>query len=231
MARYDYVLFDADNTLFDFDLAESRALRAVLETRGFPLTPPLKERYRIINRALWERFDRGEVAQSWLMVERFAVLLRELGSGGDPADMNRDYQMQLGTCAELLPGAEAMCRALAPHCTLAIITNGTSLSQRGRIDASPISPLFSGLFISEEIGSIKPQKAFFDFVFQDMGIADPASAVVVGDNLRTDILGGVNKGTDTIWYNPHHLPADKSVRPTWEADCFPAIERIILERA
>lgn len=39
MPRYDYVLFDADNTLFDFDRAEAEALRTTLAEYGLPATP------------------------------------------------------------------------------------------------------------------------------------------------------------------------------------------------
>lgn len=228
MARYDYILFDADNTLFDFDLAESRALRTVLTARGFSVTPALVERYHAINRSFWERYDRGEITQDWLLVERFAVLLRELGSGADPFLLNREYLQQLGTCGILFPGAEALCRRLAEKCSLAIITNGTSVAQHGRFEPSPIRPLFSHLFISEEIGAQKPQKEFFDIVCREAGIADRSRAVVVGDNLCTDILGGINAGIDTIWYNPRRLPESKAAVPTWGANDFKDVERIIL---
>lgn len=228
MARYDFVLFDADNTLFDFDMAESRALHTVLEERGFRVTQALAERYHAVNRDLWARFDRGEAAQSWLLVERFAVLLRELGSSEDPARMNQDYLRQLGICGALLPGAQELCDALAPHCTMAIITNGASIAQRGRFEASPIRGLFAGLFISEEMGCQKPQKEFFDQVRRDMDIAEPARAAVVGDNLRTDILGGRNAGLDTIWYNPRRLAGDPAIVPTWEANSFADVRHVIL---
>jgi len=229
MARYNFILFDADDTLFDFEVAERHALRTVLEGQGFPLTAALVARYHAINRDLWARFDRGEVAQSWLLVERFAVLLKELCSDTDPAALNLAYLRQLGTCGALLLGAEDLCRALGAHCTMAIVTNGALIAQKGRFEASPIRPLFSRLFISEEMGIQKPQKQFFDVVCRDMGITDRARAVVVGDNLRTDILGGVNAGIDTIWYNPRRMPTDRSVVPTWEAHCFADIARIILD--
>ena len=61
MPRYDYVLFDADNTLFDFDRAEAEALRTTLAEYGLPVTPETEEVYLAVNRALWAQFDRGEV--------------------------------------------------------------------------------------------------------------------------------------------------------------------------
>jgi 2-haloacid dehalogenase len=200
----------------------------VLEGRGFPLTEELSERYHAVNRALWARYDRGEVRQDWLLVERFAVLLRELGSSLDPAALNRDYLRELGRSGVLLPGAEQLCRTLADRCTLAIVTNGASVAQRGRFDSSPIRPFISGLFISEELGYQKPQREFFDVTCREMGISDRARAVVVGDNLRTDIQGGINAGLDTIWYNPGRLSGDPTISPVWQAASFPPSEQIIL---
>ena len=74
--RYDYLLFDADNTLFDFDRAEERALQATLEFFGYPLDSDTRELYCTINRVLWRRLDLGEISREALVVERFAALLR-----------------------------------------------------------------------------------------------------------------------------------------------------------
>lgn len=79
MANFDFILFDADNTLFDFDRAEHEALKSVLAARGYPTDPATLELYLSINRALWARFDRGEVTQPFLVVERFATFTRAMG--------------------------------------------------------------------------------------------------------------------------------------------------------
>ena len=59
MRRYDIVLLDADNTLFDFNAAEARALDAVLAEFGWPRDEETKQTYLEINHALWSAFDRG----------------------------------------------------------------------------------------------------------------------------------------------------------------------------
>ena len=228
MPRYDVILFDADNTLFDFDRAEEEALRATLARYGLPVTARSVAAYLAINRELWARFDRGEVSREWLVVERFARLLRTLGRPGDPAAMNRAYLTRLGEGAFLLPGAEALCRALAPRCTLAIVTNGVALAQRARFEASPLRDVVPWLFISEEVGASKPDPAFFAPVLRALGEPDRARVLMVGDNLLTDIRGGINAGLDTAWFNPHPLPGGPDVRPTWEVDGFPALEALIL---
>ena len=71
MKRYDFVLLDADNTLFDFDAAERKALHHVLRTRGYTPDPATVSTHLKINTALWDAFARGEVEQDFLLVERF----------------------------------------------------------------------------------------------------------------------------------------------------------------
>ena len=126
MPRYEVVLFDADHTLFDFDRAEREALRQTLEEAGLPADGETEARYLSINRALWNRLDRGEVRREWLVVERFAALLRALGRTRDAAALSRGSPGLPWGRLYLLPGAQALCRALAPRCTLAIVTNGVA---------------------------------------------------------------------------------------------------------
>ena len=226
--RYDLILFDADNTLFDFDRAEHLALSLTLERYGIPFKPEHEARYLSINRALWDAFDRGQVRREQLVVERFASFLRETGFSADAAEMNRCYLDFLGRQGCALPGAEALCAALAPCCTLAIVTNGVASAQRGRYDRSPLRRLIPHLFISEELGYQKPQREFFDAVFRGLPVTDPRRAVVVGDSLAADIQGAVNAGLDSIWYNPRGLSRPASPAPTFEARSFAEIQGLIL---
>lgn len=226
--RYDFVLFDADHTLFDFDRAEHRALRQTLEAFGYPFNEETQTCYQSINNDLWARLNRGEVEQSWLLVERFAAFLRAMGGDHDPAEMNRDYLARLAQGGDVFPGAEELCRALAPHCTLAIVTNGVASAQHGRFARSPLRDLFSHVFISEEVGYAKPDPRFFQAAVDQLGIRDTHRAVVVGDNLISDIGGGNAAGMDTIWYNPGRFPPWAPPVPTWEVADYPSIEAILL---
>ena len=226
--RYDVVLFDADNTLFDFDAAEAQALDLTLAEYGYPVDDKSRNCYLAVNRDLWERFDRGEVKREWLVVERFAALQRALGGHHDPAEMNAFYLARLAEAGCLLPGAEALCRRLAPCCTLAIVTNGVASAQRGRFGRSPLKELIPWLFISEEVGYQKPQRQFFDAVLSAMSPPPSARIVVVGDSLAADILGAINAGLDSIWYNPHGLSGRPDIVPTFEARTFDQISGLIL---
>ena len=77
-------------------------------------------------------------------------------------------------------------------------------------------PLFSHLFISEEIGANKPGKAFFDACFAAIPDFDLAQAVIVGDSLTSDVRGGRNAGLRTIWFNPQGKPARADIPADYE---------------
>ncbi|MCL2578008.1 MAG: hypothetical protein FWE27_08165 [Defluviitaleaceae bacterium] len=48
MKKYEIFLFDADDTLFDYDMAEENALRIMFELCGFSYSAEIRARYREI---------------------------------------------------------------------------------------------------------------------------------------------------------------------------------------
>lgn len=232
MQRYTTVFLDADETLFDFHAAERRALERVMAEFDLPATEENLAYYIETNRSLWQQFDLGKIPQDVLGRERFARLLAHLGGQKERgAEMNCAYEAALGQYGILLPGAEALCRRLAPHCALYLLTNGMTRSQTGRLERSAIKGYIRGMFVSQAMGCQKPQRAFFDQVFHalSMGPEQKKTAVMVGDSLRCDIQGGINAGIDTIWYHPHGNESPAPLRPTWEARSLEQVGNIILE--
>ena len=232
--RYDYILFDADRTLFDFDRSQRQSLRAVYRANGIPVTEKLLNLYVRINNRLWAQFDRGEITTAELTRVRFIRFLEEAGiSGPDPAELNLQYLTALSTHGELFDGAEELCRSLTPHCRLYIVTNGIALSQTGRLERSSIRDCIEKMYISEELGVRKPEPAYFDRVREDLRLTDAQwqRTVVVGDSLRSDIQGGRAAGLDTIWYNPKGVENRTDILPTWEAADFRQVRAIILGKA
>ena len=230
MRPYDYILLDADNTLFDFDRAEYLALKDTARgLLGLELTDEQVALYSEINRSYWRRFERGEVQRPDFLLDRFRDYLSLLGCTADIAVFNRTYMASLGSFGVLFPGAQAFVRHLTEAgLVTAVITNGASVTQHRRFDTSPIRPLLRDVFISEELGVQKPEAAYFDRVCAALGIADRRRAVVVGDTLSSDILGGINAGMDTIWYNPKNLPPRPDIIPTRRADTYEALEQLLL---
>lgn len=98
------------------------------------------------------------------------------------------------------------------------------------MERSPIRQYIKKMYISGVMGVRKPERAYFELVYDDLGMTPERwrRTVIVGDSLSSDILGGVNGDLDTIWYNPKHKPNGTHIRPTWEADSFDAVKAVIL---
>ena len=225
---YRFALFDADNTLLDFTRAEHDALCACLAARGLPHDDITVSTYSAINDGHWKRLEKGLTTRDKLKIERFGDFFATIGYTGDPAVMARDYESTLGKQTVLLDGALDLIRALHGKCELYIVTNGITAVQKSRFGGSALSPYFDQCFISEEMGCAKPEKRFFDLVAAAIPQFNPAEAIVIGDSLSSDILGGINAGLDTCWYNPQKKSAPPELKITHIVHSFPEIETILV---
>ena len=200
--HYRYLLFDLDNTLFDFDRAEKSAFCAAFSAYGLVFDDGIYDKYHQINDALWKKLERGEIERERLKSLRFEMLLAELHIPDKDAlseKVSRSYFKLLGEQKFLLPGAVDVCRELHEKYRMFIITNGSVQVQKGRYFGSPIEPYFEKIFISEVIGAAKPSTDFFDHVLHALGDPLKEECCVIGDSLSSDIAGAENAGIDAIW--------------------------------
>jgi 2-haloacid dehalogenase len=189
LVRYSWLLFDADGTLFDYDLAERKAISATFEELGLPFPEDTIETYRQINGRLWREFEAGMITIPVLTVQRFSELFDALGiQGANPAEFEDRYLVALGRCADLVDGAQEVVEVLARHFRLALI------------------------MISEEVGLSKPHPGYFDAAFENIGRPPREEVLIIGDSLTSDIQGGNNYGVDVCWYNPSGKIADPKYR-------------------
>lgn len=222
--RYKTVLIDGDNTLLDFDAAETQALRRTMEARGLAFTPERYAAYTAINRALWDAAHRGEVDRDYITGQRFRRFGETLGWSGDADAWDREYLDALGDCGTLLPGAVELLRALKPHCVIGLATNGLQRVQRRRLAGNPITPYLDGVFISQEMGVGKPEAAYFRRALEALD-AKAETTVMVGDDLLSDIQGAINAGLDSIWYSRNGA---ESPLPTYRVTDLGAVAQIVL---
>jgi 2-haloacid dehalogenase len=227
MTRYTTLLFDADGTLFDFNQSEHEALKQTLRAHALPFTAEIRSAYRDINQELWNTFEKGAISKEELQFERFQRLIDWIGQPAEARALNQTYVSELAQCSFIFEDALEIIRDLSLTHQLAIITNGIARVQYARFQKSELSSLISRVFISEEIGVPKPEKAFFEHVVSELKIENREHALVIGDSLSADIHGGINAGIDTCWYNPAHQPIDPSIQPTYEIDELDALRTIV----
>lgn len=213
---YPYLLFDADNTLFDFDQAERNAHLLLCRAHGLAFSEEGYQLYHKCNADLWRDFDRGLCTKEYLLVERFRRYLAITGERADPEALNRDHLRALGEGAMLLPGAEELCRVLSRDHRLYLLTNAVASVQKTRFANSAIAPYFQGVFISEEVGVGKPDPAYFDYVFHAVPGLARDNALVIGDSLTSDIQGANNAGLPCCWFNPKGQPRPQGLRIDYE---------------
>jgi YjjG family noncanonical pyrimidine nucleotidase len=229
MAKYYCILFDADNTLLDFDTAESKALADTLIHYGIEPDQETVQTYRTINAALWTQLEAGQIRREKLMNERFTRFLKTINAAGNGAEMNRYYLEQLGSHPDVMPGALDVLHELAEVATLAVVTNGFEKVQTRRAQESGIMEYMEAAFVSEKMDCEKPNRKIFDAALRSLGVECREHVLVVGDSLSSDIQGGNNAGLDTCWLNLHHVENTGKVRPTYEISSLEELYKIVME--
>jgi 2-haloacid dehalogenase len=223
--KYEWLLFDADDTLFDYPTAEAKALAWTFEEVGLVFIPAYLPVYHKHNRQVWKELEQGTLKPLELRTKRFSLLFDELGIATDPARFSPLYLKNLARGSDLLPDAEATLRQLSENHPIALVTNGLAEVQRPRLLASAIHPYIEKIFISEEMGAAKPEPAFFDVVFAEIGQPPRERVIIVGDSLTSDMRGGVEYGLHTCWFNPRGLTTDLAV--TYQIRSLPELLPIV----
>lgn len=112
---------------------------------------------------------------------------------------------------------------------LLLLTNGSPSLQQTKLDITPeFKPYFEHIVISGAFGKGKPDPSIFSHALELLSV-EKEEALMVGDNLNTDILGAVRSGIDSVWVNRHQLETD-DVTPTHEiaklSELLPLIQKI-----
>ena len=110
---------------------------------------------------------------------------------------------------------------------LFLASNGTASVQHARLTSAGLYPYFEKVFISQDIGYNKPAKEYFDACFSQIPGFDPAKAIMVGDSLTSDILGGIRAGIKTCWVNPNHLPPRQDIPADLEIENLSQLESLL----
>lgn len=119
--------------------------------------------------------------------------------------INDEYEETLAYEPVLMDGAAEICAALrAMGVRQYAVTNGAPFVQRNKITLSGLDRYFEDLFISEELGYVKPNKEFFTEAIKRIPDYCAERTIIIGDSLTSDMRGGLYAGIDRCWYNPKH---------------------------
>ncbi|MGY0694447.1 HAD family hydrolase [Virgibacillus sp. FSP13] len=84
---------------------------------------------------------------------------------------------------------------------LLLLTNGSPDLQQTKLDLTPkLAPYFDHIVVSGAFGKGKPDPAIFEHALKLLSV-QKGEAVMVGDNIMTDIFGASRAGITSVWVN------------------------------
>ena len=226
---YKYLLWDIDGTVLDFLASEAYAIRTLFKKYNIgECSDENLKLYSKINSEYWKKLERNELSKPEILVGRFREFFEIIGVDSSIAeDFNNDYQLALGDHIEFVENAKEILLSEKDSYTLAAVTNGTKVAQEKKLRLSGLDDVFDACFISENVGFEKPNREYFDYVFEKLGIKDKTEVLLIGDSLTSDMKGGFLAGIDTCWFNPTKSANTLGISPTYEIDTLDKIRQIL----
>ena len=218
--QYEYIIFDADHTILDFNADERRAFRAAFRAAGVPADEEMIEACWAFSARNWGDLGLYNVHLPEIQrryhalyydhvrdIMQFADASYGLGAGRAAAE--RAFLHTLSSGGHCVDGARETIAALCTKYRVCVATNGLTAMQTGRLQA--LSPMLYRVFISEQVGAIKPTAAFFGGMVGALNTA-PARCLMVGDSLASDAAGANAAGMDCVWFNAQGAPLPSGYR-------------------
>ena len=214
--KYDILLFDADDTLFDFYHTGQTSFLKACKSFGIDATEKDYDIYSDINQKRWDLFSLGKITKEEVLLGRFEEYAKLKNADLDVPAFYELYEQNLSETSILYPETKDLLAKLKElGVRIFLITNGIKRVQRGRLALSGIQDYFEGIFISDEIGLKKPSVEFFNYVSSRIKNFIPTKTLIIGDSLVSDIALGINNNIDTCWFNKDNLPNMENIKPKY----------------
>lgn len=207
MKIYEWILFDADETLFHFD--DFSGLNCMFK-KYFEIEFGEKDYqvFQTISKPLWNRYQNGEINAQHLQERRFYSWAKKLQIS--TSQLNSIFMQTMADISKPLQGVDSLLNFLKGKAKLGIITNGFTELQQTRLERTGLKDFFEIHVISEQVGIAKPDPGIFEHALTLAGNPPREKVLMVGDTFETDILGGINAKLDTCWLNRERKPSPQN---------------------
>ena len=210
MKHYKHIFFDLDRTLWDFETNSKNTLLEIVEEfellkHGVPSAEEFISVYRIENEKLWDEYRVGKIHKDFLRSERFLRSMKhfDIDSKEIAEQIGFYYVNKSPEKKALFPHTHELLQSLVKSgITLHIITNGFEEVQAVKLKNCDLRSYFDHVITSEKAGVKKPDPAIFNYAL-GLANAKPEESLMVGDDVKVDLLGAKNVGIDQAYFNPH----------------------------
>jgi putative hydrolase of the HAD superfamily len=196
------ILLDLDDTILDDTGGAAGAWEQALREAGAPAELPAA--IRDAGTWFWSDPDRHRTGRADLLVARRTIVETALQRLGLPDDglaqriATRLNELRDAAIAPLPGALEALDELRARDVTLGLITNGSALHQRWKLDRFGLARHFDYIGIEGEAGIGKPEPEAFLRALRALR-SEPGQCWMVGDNLTYDVGGAQTIGIHAIW--------------------------------
>ena len=226
MSKYETLIFDLDDTLIDNNESIKYAFTIMINALELEYSDELFLKWKKFDTAYWHTWESGKMIIpnsiktledkiTYLRANRFILFFKEIGLDFSSAiSLNELYCSMLGVNIKEIENASKLLSDLYNNHEIVIATNGPKEAAINKLEKAKLKSFISGLVCSEEVGFSKPMPEFFDVLYNTTKNKDKSKMLLIGDSLTTDILGGMNNGIDTCWFNPNNSPLPEEYYPT-----------------
>jgi len=228
------IFFDLDDTLIDDSSNVDSGWRTAIAEFApsglevdalLPLVHKVRDWY-------WSDAERHRVGRADLRATSAWIVREALRRLGTPDDdlgslIGNRYRDIREEGQDLLPGAlETLEKLKALDVRLALLTNGSAQSQRGKVLRFDLEPYFDYLCIEGEFGCGKPDERVYQGALTALA-AEPLDTWMVGDNLEWDVAAPMRLGITGIWFDRHAAGLPVSATARMFADGATKPDRVI----
>ena len=205
MENIKNLIFDLDNTLYDFSSVWKISNKRVFEYLGYDKLTSYDEffkRYKRINNELVDKIHSGQLKIIDLRNERLIATLADYNINLTKEECDYYYKKQFEFILEAISPnnkLNTILKKLSKDYKLIILTNGKSYEQRSKLQKLGLEEVFK-IYISEEVHISKPKPQAFLNVLKSEGIK-AEETVMIGDSLFHDIEPAKKLGMKTCLVN------------------------------
>jgi len=235
--RYKKILFDLDNTLVDDDENRKYAIKQILLDRKELATIDRIKNFIDIDNQYWKdraarkikepAFKNKEEKTKWVRAQRFIKYFKDI-SFEEAVEINNKYLKYLGEYIVPIKNSQEILKYLyQKQYEIYIVTNSPEKVIENKIGKANIKEYIKETFSAEYAGHMKPHNEFFEIFFKKMDISNKDDIILIGDEIETDIIGSINNGIDSCWFNMKKKNNNTKFKPNYEINDLIELKEIL----
>ena len=204
--KYEAIIFDLDDTLYDYSYYHQKSLdkTLILISKNFKIEIyVLKKKYSEISKNL--KLKLGNVSSSHNKFIYFHHLFRFYGLKMSELKFYFSfYWNSFLNNIKLYNDARETLKILKKKTNLYLLTDYNSNETFQKLSKLNISSFFKDIITSEEIGSEKPSKDNFQYIYDVIKFRCKQKILVIGNDLNKDVKGSLNFGFCSIYFSKNY---------------------------